>query len=187
MGWKEELRPATFRGVPFEVDGSQFTGGRKSVNHEYPQRDENYVEDLGRATRKFALNAFVVGEDYLEKRNRLLSALEQGGPGTLIHPFYGSLDVSVDAFTVSESKADGGMASFSISFIESGLLQFPSNGADSKAEVSSLAETARAQVAKDFTQRFSLLGQPDFVTDEAATELQRGLSSVRSALTIGTF
>ena len=48
----EQLQKASFRGVPFEVTSASLTAGRRTVVHEYPQRDKPYVEDLGRASRK---------------------------------------------------------------------------------------------------------------------------------------
>lgn len=180
MSYREHLRPASFRGVPFEVEGSQGTFGRRTVTHEYPQRDTPYIEDLGRATRKFSISAFVVEPNYLAKRDRVLAALEQAGPGTLVHPFYGSMEVSVESFTIRETKQDGGMAALTITVIESGTLQFPSPENDTTAQVGSLAQAARVQIATDFTQHFSLLGQPDFVVDDAKAELQRGFSAIRS-------
>lgn len=186
MSYRDSIRPASFRGVPFETEGTQSTFGRRNITHEYPQRDQPFIEDMGRSVRKFTVDAFVLEPDYLAKRDRLLAALEQGGPGTLIHPFYGSLDVSVDSFSITENKRDGGMASMSITFLESGTLQFPSPDLDTGAQVSSLAGSARAQIATDFTQRFSLLGQPDFVVDDAKAELQRGFDAIKGSLGVGT-
>lgn len=182
MGFRENIRQASFRGVPFNVHGAQANFGRRTVTHEYPQRDKPYIEDLGKAAREFTIQAFVVGDDYFAKRDRLSGALEQGGPGTLVHPFYGSLNASVKSFTVTESSREGGMASFAITFFESGELQFPTQGSDTKAQVGILAEEARAQIRKDFTQRFSLVGQPDFVTDDAKAKLQRGYGAVKASI-----
>ena len=41
------LRPASFRGVPFKVMDSDDGRGRATVIHEFPMRDQVYVEDLG--------------------------------------------------------------------------------------------------------------------------------------------
>ena len=78
----EQLQKASFRGVPFEVTAASLTAGRRTVVHEYPQRDKPYVEDLGRASRKLTIKAFVVGSDYLARAQRLLAAIEKPGPGT---------------------------------------------------------------------------------------------------------
>jgi len=69
--------------------------GRRTQVHEYPQRDKPWVEDLGRSAREIAFEAFVVGADYVDQANRLLSAIEEPGPGALIHPWFGTLTVSL--------------------------------------------------------------------------------------------
>jgi prophage DNA circulation protein len=116
--WRDRMAPASFRGVPFHVDGSEFDGGRRSVHHEFPLRDVALVEDMGRKAREFTVEGHVVGDDYMQQRDALIGALEQHGPGELVHPYYGVRRVSVAAFRVRESSVDGGMAQFSISFHE---------------------------------------------------------------------
>lgn len=93
MSWKDNLRPASFRGVPFQVDDDEGTFGRRVQVHEYPNRDKPYTEDLGRATRRFTINAYLVGNDFFEARDRLIVAIDTPGPGTLVHPYYGEVAV----------------------------------------------------------------------------------------------
>lgn len=47
MSWKNKLRPASFRGASFGVESHQTEQGRRTQVHEYPGRDDPYVEDLG--------------------------------------------------------------------------------------------------------------------------------------------
>ena len=47
--WKMQLRAASFRGVSFGVTADESEGGRRTVTHEFPQREAPYVEDLGGA------------------------------------------------------------------------------------------------------------------------------------------
>ena len=63
----EKLLPASFRGVPFEVSSGSLKGGRRTVVHEYPQRDKPYVEDLGKAARQITIEAFFVGDNYIDR------------------------------------------------------------------------------------------------------------------------
>ena len=67
-GWRAKLRKASFRGVEFGVTDAEGEGGRRTVTHEFPQRDLPYVEDMGLATAKFTLQAFVLGADYMGVR-----------------------------------------------------------------------------------------------------------------------
>lgn len=113
-----ELVGASFRGVPFHVESAELGGGRRTVTHEFPLRDDQFVEDLGRRARSFPVDGYVLGAQYLTYRDALLAALEQAGPGELAHPFYGSLLVICTGFRVRESPVDGGLARFSIDFEE---------------------------------------------------------------------
>lgn len=123
--WRDRMGPATFRDVPFFVETSDIGVGRKTIIHEYPQRDMPYVEDLGRLARRFSVEGYVIGADYMAARDRLLVALEQRGSGTLVHPYYGTRTVAVASeVTVRESTDQGGMATFRITFVETASTPF---------------------------------------------------------------
>lgn len=116
--WKMQLRAASFRGVSFGVTADESEGGRRTVTHEFPQREAPYVEDLGGAPRRFTVQAFVLGSDYMSRRDALEAALQQPGPGTLVHPWYGEVQVSQTApYKVRHSAQDGGMAVFQLFFL----------------------------------------------------------------------
>lgn len=91
MTWRDDLRPASFRGVHFFVAADSSRFGRRVVVHTYPQRDKPYVEDLGRRSREYQFDAFVIGPNYMEDRDAFIAACEEPGAGELIHPKYGSL------------------------------------------------------------------------------------------------
>lgn len=166
MSWREELRSASFRGVPFEVEGDSGTFGRRTQVHEYPQRDKPWSEDLGRATRNFEITAFVLGEDYLGRRDELLAALETEGPGLLIHPWYGELTVNIkDPARVSHSFRDGGMCTIALSFVEAGELEFPSAASSLGAQALIAADDMGIEAAADFADTFTLDDLPSFVQD----------------------
>lgn len=129
MSWKERIQPASFKGAPFAVSGDEHEDGRRTVVHEFPQRDEVYVEDLGAATGRFTIQAFVIGQDYMNKRDALESVLNEPGPGTLVHPWYGEITVSQGApYKVKHSAEDGGMAVFTLSFVRDAAPASPAAG-----------------------------------------------------------
>lgn len=89
------MRKASFRGVSFWVNSNAGENGRKTAIHEYPNKDTVWVEDLGRSQRRYHIQGFVLGSDYLTQRQLLINAVEQEGPGNLIHPTLGMLKVSI--------------------------------------------------------------------------------------------
>ncbi|MDO9235951.1 MAG: DNA circularization N-terminal domain-containing protein [Aquabacterium sp.] len=167
----DSLRPASFRGVPFQVDSTDLGAGRRTQLHEYPQRDKPWVEDLGRAAREISFDGFVVGADYVAQANQLLAALEEAGPGTLIHPWFGTLTVSLkDQARVSFNNTLG-QARFSLSFVESGELAFPLAGNSTAAQSRLAAANIETSAVADFADSFDVAGYQDFVATEAGEDL----------------
>jgi len=129
--WRNDLQPASFRGVPFEVEALGGEYGRRKAIFEFPGRDIPYVEDLGRAARRHQIRGFVLGNDYMGQRDDLLEALEEDPtPGLLIHPTLGRLVVGVLGVRTTESRDKGGMCAFDIEFIEDGPRPSPLLGTD---------------------------------------------------------
>lgn len=182
MPWKDKLQPASFRGVPFEVESDGMEAGRRTQVHEYPKRDKPYAEDLGRATRKVTLTAFVIGPEYMAARDKLLGALEEEGPGTLVHPWYGSLQVSVESVQVRHHRADGGYCSFDLGFVEAGELTFPTASSATAGQVRMAADDLSAASVADFASVFGIDGVPDFVAAAALQELTSVLGAVQSGM-----
>lgn len=183
MGWKDRLRDPSFRGVPFLVDAAEFDGGRRTVLHEYPQRDKPYSEDMGRKARSFAVDGYVIGDDYMEQRDELITALEQDGPGELIHPYLGAFQVTVKSFKISESSLEGRMARFSVEFEEAGERFFPNRETDTAAAVSASADDVATQAAEDFSDSFSLDGASEYVTVDAISSFETFADAIGTANT----
>ena len=183
MSWKENLQPASFRGVKFFVESASYAGGRRNALHEYPLRDKPYVEDVGRAARKISINAFILGTNFIAEHKKLIGALEQKGSGTLIHPFYGEMTVSLDGnFTVNLSTSDGGMAKITMPFIESGELTFPTSKSDTVSKTRLSADSLSGAARSLFANKFSLNDMPDFVRESAIGKLTDVASTISSTL-----
>lgn len=176
MSWRQDYRPGSFRGVPFVTTADERGGGRRNDVHELPGAEEPVIDDLGGRVRSFSLSAFVIGNDYFDRRDALIDALEAGGPGLLVHPYYGRMQVVVDEWTVSQSTDDGGMASFEISFIKAGeppAVAAPDPMSLSLADADSVIDRAIGRFADGFT----LGNLPDFV-EAAAGKVISGIATV---------
>lgn len=179
MSWRQQYQPGRYRGAVFYTERSDRQGGRRLALHEYPAKDIPFAEDLGRRARRFELELFVLGDDYMAARDQLLAALEAEGPATLQHPYYGQLQASVLQYRVSEGTGNGGLATFSVTFIESGQATYPTAWADTQAIVEARASEAEAQAQAAFAESFSIARQPEFVA-QAATDI---LTRLTEALT----
>lgn len=183
MPWRDDLRRVTlpdgrtligasFRGVPFLVEDSGRSGGRRLVEHEFPYRDEPEFDDLGRRMRGFSLTGYVLGDDYLEQRDALIDALETAGPGELIHPYYAdTLRVVCPSFSTDETRREGGRAMFSIEFREAPAAQVaPVVVDDLGGLVEGVALLALTAIIDDLGTTYSVAGQPSFTTSSLAED-----------------
>lgn len=158
--WRRSLRAASFRGVSFKVDTRDHETGRRAVIHEFPGREVPYTEDLGRKARTYAVEGYVLGPDYMPARDALLRACEEAGPGRLVTPWSGEVLVVCTGCRLRESKADGGMATFSLTFVEAGEAASPSGSAKPGALASSRADNALDAADADLDKRLKVRGQP---------------------------
>ncbi|MBG3875494.1 phage tail protein, partial [Desulfovibrio oxamicus] len=174
--WRRSLRAASFRGVGFKVDASDRETGRRAVTHEFPGRDVPYTEDLGRKARSYAVEAYVLGPDYMPARDALLKACEDEGPGRLVTPWAGEVLVVCTGCRLRESKTDGGMATFSLTFSEAGEAASPSGSAKPGALASSRADSAMDSADDVLDRDLALDGQPEPVLRDALSAV-RGMAS----------
>jgi len=170
--WRARLRPASWRGVPFYVDEAAGEVGRRFEMHQYPQRDAPWAEDLGRAQRRWSVTGYVIGPGYMGLRDRLLTACETQGPGTLIHPYLGNLRVVCERFRFRERDEEGGICRFDLSFAEPGERGAPTArraaGAAVRAAASGLVTAAIGAFAGT---TFRVADFQDFVAESAARDL----------------
>lgn len=154
--WKDQLRPASFRGIPFGVLEGQLRFGRKVAVHEYPFRDAVWVEDLGRMGRRVAFVGFLVGDDCIAQRDRLIKVCEEAAAvdgAELVHPTLGRMNVSLaDAVGCAEHWDRGRYFEIAFSFIEQGKRQFPGMATSTSDEVASAATAAQAATSGSFLQ-----------------------------------
>lgn len=156
------LRQASFRGVQFEVDDADESGGRRLARHEYPLRDLPFAEDLGRKAGEWRIRAFIIqgrSYDYVQARDALRKALTAYGPATLIHPWLGELTVAVDRFSLRETTSKGGYCEFDIDFVEAGQRENPGARADTAQAVAASAGNCRRALRQSFAALYAPLAQ----------------------------
>ncbi len=171
MGWRDNYRAASFRGVPFFVESADSTHGRRQAVHEHAQRDVPYTEDLGRKAREFSVSGYLIGADYQTQRDELIKACETAGPGVLVHPYRGEMTVTCRGLGVSESSNEGGMCLVKLTFLESGEASYPSAKVDTVNAISAKGNAVTVAAEKSFVSDFLTTGFPAYVTESAATGL----------------
>jgi prophage DNA circulation protein len=134
---------------------------------------------MGRKAKSFSISAYVLGADYMRYRDSLMRACDAEGPGELVHPYLGTISVLCSGYSLSESKNDGGMAQFTMTMVESGETDFPSDSVDTIAGAFSAADEAVDASVADFADNFSIDGQPDFSFNDAKALLDGGIDKLR--------
>lgn len=178
-----ELVGASFRGVVFYVETAERSGGRRTVVHEYPGRDNPYVDDMGRKARGFNVEGYVLGASYLAERDLLVDALEGAGPGELVHPNYGTLLVACSGFRVRESSSEGGMARFSIEFEETAAsAPFPEATVAAEAAVGASVDEVLIVLSSEFEATYSVEGQPAHALESLSALIAEAAAAVDAAL-----
>lgn len=163
MPLADQLFPASFRGVPFDVRTSDIEIGRRTQAFEYPQRDKPFIEDLGRSARRIELEAVIVGADFIPRMNRLIAAMEAQGAGTLVHPFLGEMTVTPQSTTRVGYDTNGlGVATATLSFIESGEYEFPGTVTDAASAIQSAANSIQSAAGDAFLTAFDIDGLNDY-------------------------
>lgn len=164
--WLQNYRTASFRGAEFFVDNVDSQFGRRIVTHEYPQRDIPFSEDLGRKARQFTVTGYLVGGEYQLARDELIDACEVGGPGELVHPYMGSLQVVCGGVTVRERRQDGGYCEISLTFVEDGENQFPAAISNPITAVDDAASRAQGIIGDVMGEKYNIENLPEFVRTE---------------------
>lgn len=176
--WKDRLRPASFRGVPFGVQSTAREGGRRVAVHVFPQRDTPLVEEMGREPRAFSVEAYIVGDDFAERTARLIARLEgasagfpQRPGGTLVHPTIGQVEVLCRRFREEERDDEGRMARVSIDFVEAGREIQPFGAIDPVGSADSAAAAAGAVAGETYAEEVTVAGV-----------LQQGLDAIEDTI-----
>ncbi|MFL1552503.1 DNA circularization protein [Pseudomonas sp. D47] len=181
MGWREQLRPASFRGVPFLIEGSDQQIGRRAVQTEYPGRDEPFVEDMGRRAWADSFTAYILGDDHLEQAQRLAEALNRYGPGELVHPFLGTRLVQIGEVSLSHKNREGGQSTFTIALHEAGPAITPNETPVTDIALQESCDIAEQSLLDKFEEYFHIEGLSLGLVDELSTAYDGALETIAPA------
>lgn len=169
----------SFRGVEFNVMRISATGGRRTTTHEFYAAEESSTEDNGKAPFRVSIDAVVIGDDFYEKRNALIDALHEKGPGTLALPFYDDIPAYVDGtFTVTDSSSALRMSEFSINFVQDYEIQEIEGITSEIDQISSQADLSEPTTSS-LSRIISFANQAQHVVDSSVAAVNSAATAIR--------
>ncbi len=169
---------ASYGGKPFAVRSTHTSGGRKYAIHEYPFREDGWLEDTGKKLSRLSISGFLVSNSLIygggavrDQRNALaVMCLDPNtGPQTLIHPTYGTMPnmlcVNLE-FDETLSTTDIGVT---FTFMKAGSRQYPTTTIDPGSESENNAAALGRSALVNFVKT-------------TATEIQAGATIVQQAV-----
>ena len=195
----EDLQPASYKGVEWLVTSTVTSGGRKVARKRFVNSDLQVVEDLGLLQREFIVSGVIAArrdntgaeiQSYQEVRDALLEALEAGGTGVLVHPFFGRVENIVVAapYSLAENTSRLGDASIEITFAVSNTDGLPAAQPSVLAEVVTASDAVLVQAEAGIADVFEVT--PSFTGNFTAAiakgqgfvNLMRSVSSVATII-----
>lgn len=150
--FQSALQTASFRGCEFEIVAVSTVHGRKSATHEYPNRDEVWVEDLGRRAREIKITGVVLAPNGPSAIDALISAVEEEGTGSLVHPALGSITAACINFVADLAADDGAVVQFNATFLESSDAAAPASISNAFDAVGRAADNLDTSSLSSFTK-----------------------------------
>ena len=168
-------RQASFEGVEFECLRAGLRFSHRLDVKEYPYRSEGLVTDMGLTDDKFELAMFVIGDDFITRRADLERVLRKPGPGLLVHPTRGEIQVQVEQVRQDEDYNELGVADFTVTFVKAGSRVSPRALVDTQAAVIT-AGAATADATKE------AIVYTDLTDPQVMVSAEESLTSMTDAL-----
>lgn len=171
--WLKDLWKASYKGAPFWTERDQESGGRRIVKHQFPMRDDPFLEDLGEDLREFDLTAYVASDNADTEAAALAAACASRGAGQLVMPVQGPVLVRCISFTRDSTRDRAGYLGFSLKCCREGAASALISTKMAANQVFTAAEAIASAMASSFAANLTLVIQP-------ATASGPGVGPVRS-------
>lgn len=175
------LPDGEFRGASFFYQEQSGVGGRKTITHEYPNKKERYVEDLGGLENKFTLTVYTDDNVSFAERDALMEALNEEGVGTLTHPFFeDDLEVVCVGYTFADSIKELGITKFSIEFQVASLNILPIKIDGNKGFLATLKSKILGDNEKAFDNAFKTAKNVKAKIDSGVKTLKKTANKINN-------
>ncbi|WP_299533446.1 DNA circularization N-terminal domain-containing protein [uncultured Herbaspirillum sp.] len=184
MSWEQTLLPASYKGVEFEVQDIEDDLEAAVAVNDYPYRNGGNLEDMGRLPRVILVTAIFYGDDYEERLQTFLKAIDTGGAGELVHPIFGSINAMFLRSRIRHRAERPDSCSIELDFMEDSLDRplfdrvLPARDVEVVEEAADDAlDGASDQFLIDFTTLQSL---PALVKDNLSDDMLNVMDNMRA-------
>lgn len=194
----DSLYGASFRGVDFDIPDTRQEVGRRVQRFWFPGRDDTVHQDLGAHEGPIGVTGLIVGGDYVARARALRAAFLEPGPGTLVHPWLGEIEVVLaQPATITFSEREMRVARFEAQFervpssAKGGLLDTLADLLDQVQQLRAQVRAAIGRILAPIRLTVALIaGVQGFVTSAASTwrgivSAGRGLGALGDGLDAG--
>jgi prophage DNA circulation protein len=176
--WLKTLWAASYKGVPFFVERDNEGGSRRIVEHEFPMRDEPFLEDLGEGVRRYRVTAYCVGNSADANASSVMSICATRGAGILVLPTHGPILVKCLEFERDRDKDKHGYIAHNLRFSRDGASHSLISTAILSNATFIAVDNLATQVASTFVGNLLTNLMPDFVIDAAVNGLLDGVATI---------
>ena len=163
MSWRDRLKEAAYISpsgtrITFDYRDVSRLLQKKTTSFEFPDADGSFVQDLGRAGRRYPLRVSFSGTDYDLVTPIFESALEEKGVGVLEHPLYGTVNV-VPFGRITRRDAlvtAGNQAIIEVTFFETIKLIYPQSQRDPGSEIAQAINAYNETSSNEFGEEMSV-------------------------------
>lgn len=184
MPWTDNYLQASYKNIDFHVPSHNLQGGRRVKIWEYPFQNTPYVQSLGNKAKRFSIDGYIIGEDYMNRRNLLIRELDKDENGKLVHPYYGEIIVQVTDYNFREIWQEGRIVRFTLQCVQSGELSFPITKIDALSNTANIKVSAYQAMIEAFEEIYEIANKPHSVASNTLKIIDKSLDVIELSKTV---
>jgi prophage DNA circulation protein len=170
--WLSTLWPASYKGVPFQIESDSEKGARRKAVHQYPGKDDPFIEDMGADKRDFSITAYVASDSADTDAASLMAICDQPDAGALVLPMQGPVTVQCFSFERKREKDKHGYVALELAFVRDGVSQAQPSVLSLANLVFVGADTLETGLGDFCVDTIAATLQPDYVVLAAVNAVQ---------------
>lgn len=183
MSWLDNYRQASYKNIDFYVPSHSLTGGKRAKVWEYPFKSAPYTQSMGNKAKRFDIEGYLIGDNYMSVRDELIAELEKDGSGKLVHPYYGTFEIVVLDWSFRENNRETRMVRFNLQCVQAGELSFPITKEDTVTSTALQKKTAYDRLIDAFAIAYDIASVPHSIASNTLLTVDKALDVLDAAKT----